>query len=208
MAYKENTGDNMIWNKLAERYDQLWVQKYSLHPTRVQVMKRLDSMIADSLIDIGCGTGQLLSQISQAHPHMNLTGIDKAEGMIRKCREKKIPGQFICGDINEMEKGTQRFDAAICCHSFPYYDNKPKIIDNIHEMLNESGKAIFIQASQNSLYDKIALWMVERTAEKAEYLSRDEFCKMFEKRFVIEESFTIRERWFMPSICGFVMRRI
>lgn len=198
----------MIWNKLADKYDHLWVQKYSLTPTREEVMKRLDGIKPGSLIDIGCGTGQLLRQISMAHPKIELTGIDKAQEMIGKCREKKIPGQFICGDIGEMEELTEKFDTAICCHSFPYYENKTVIVDKLHELLNENGRAIFVQASQNSLYDRIALWMVERTAEKAEYLSRDEFCRLFESRFVIEERFTIRERWFMPSICGFVMRKI
>jgi ubiquinone/menaquinone biosynthesis C-methylase UbiE len=198
----------MIWNKLADKYDHLWVQKYSLSPTREQVMKRLDGLKPDSLIDIGCGTGQMLSRISQFHPGIQLTGIDKAEEMIRKCRDKKIPGQFICGDIGEMEAPPQKYDAAICCHSFPYYENKSQVIEKVHGMLNKNGKAIFVQASQNSLYDKIALWLVERTAENADYLSRDEFCSLFENRFVIEERFTIRERWFMPSICGFVMRRI
>jgi trans-aconitate methyltransferase len=198
----------MIWNKLAEKYDNLWVQKYSLNPTREQVMRRLDGMMPGSLVDIGCGTGQLLNQISQFHPGIQLTGIEKAEEMIRKCREKKIPGRFICGDIAEIETPIHKFDAAICCHSFPYYENKSKVIEKLHGMLNESGKAIFVQASQNNLYDRIALWLVERTAEKAEYLSRDEFCNLFEHRFAIEERFTIRERWFMPSICGFVVRRI
>ena len=198
----------MIWNNLAEKYDHLWVQKYSLLPTREQVMRRLDGLLPGSLIDIGCGTGQLLRQIAQVYPGIDLTGIDKAQEMIRKCREKNIPGEFICGDIGELDQLTQKFDVAICCHYFPYYEDKSKIIDKVHGMLNESGRAIFVQASQNSLYDQIALWLVERTAEKAEYLSRDEFCRLFENRFVIEERFTIRERWFMPSICGFVMRRI
>jgi len=198
----------MIWNRLADKYDQLWVQKYSLCPTRDYVLRLLRDMRADSLIDIGCGTGQLLDQVSQKHPQIKLTGIDKSEEMVRKCREKKIPGRFICGDIAEADHGKETFDAIVCCHSFPYYENKPKIIEKVHGMLNESGKAIFIQASQNSLYDKVALWLVERTAEKAEYLSREEFCSLFESRFIIEERFTIRMKWFMPSICGFVMRRI
>lgn len=197
----------MIWNKLAEKYDRLWVQKYSLHPTREQVMRRLDGMMPDSLIDIGCGTGQLLCQIAQTHPGIDLTGIDKAEEMIQKCRDKKIPGQLICGDVGELDALAKKYDAAICCHSFPYYQNKTTIIDKVHGMLNENGRAIFIQASQNNLYDRIALWLVERTAEKAEYISKDEFCRLFETRFIIEERFTIRERWFMPSICGFVMRK-
>lgn len=198
----------MIWNKLAEKYDHLWVQKYSLTPTREHVMRRLGGMTPESLIDIGCGTGQLLHQISQEYPGIKLTGIDKAQEMISKCLEKNIPANLICGDIGELEAETDQFDLAICCHSFPYYKEKAKISEKIHEMLNENGMAVFVQASQNSLYDKIALWLVERTAEKAEYLSRDEFARLFENRFVIEERFTIREKWFMPSICGFVMRKI
>lgn len=198
----------MVWNKLAKKYDRLWVQKYSLNPTREQVMKRLDRVMPDKLIDIGCGTGQLLYQISKRHPGIELTGIDKAHEMIRACRDKKIPGRFICGDIGEMEATIGKFDMAVCCHSFPYYNNKSNIIETIHGMLNETGRAIFVQACQNTLYDQIALWLVERTAEKAEYLSKDEFCRLFEARFIIEERFTIHERWFMPSICGFVLRRI
>ncbi len=198
----------MIWNKLAEKYDHLWVQKYSLTPTREQVLRRLDGRMPGSLIDIGCGTGQLLSQISLLHPGALLTGIDKAQEMIRICRDKKIPANFICGDISQLETMTEKHDAAICCHSFPYYEHKSEVVKQVHEMLNDNGRAIFVQASQNSLYDKIALWLVERTAEKAEYLSIDEFTRLFESRFVIEERFTIRERWFMPSICGFVMRKI
>jgi trans-aconitate methyltransferase len=198
----------MIWNKLAEKYDHLWVQKYSLAPTRDHVMRRLEGMKPESLIDIGCGTGQLLHQISQLYPGIELTGIDKSQEMIRKCREKNITANFMCGDIGEMEADTDKFDLAICCHSFPYYKEKAKISNKVHEMLNENGMAVFVQASQNSLYDQIALWLVERTAEKAEYLSRDEFARLFENRFVIEERFTIREKWFMPSICGFVMRKL
>lgn len=198
----------MIWNKLADKYDHLWVQKYSLTPTRVEVMKRVEGMKPHRLIDIGCGTGQLLHEISVLYPEINLTGIDKAQEMIQKCQDKKIPGEFICGDIHGMGTTAEKYDLAICCHSFPYYKHKSEIVDKIHDMLNENGRAIFVQASQNSFYDQIALWLVERTAEKAEYLSRDEVCRLFENQFAIEERFTIREKWFMPSICGFVMRRI
>ncbi len=171
-------------------------------------MGRLDGMKPESLIDIGCGTGQLLQQISRLYPGIELTGIDKAQEMIQKCREKNIPANFICGDIDELKADADKFDLAICCHSFPYYKEKAKISEKVYEMLNQNGMAVFVQASQNSLYDQIALWLVERTAEKAEYLSRDEFTRLFENQFVIEERFTIRERWFMPSICGFVMRKI
>lgn len=198
----------MIWNRLAKKYDSLWVQKYSLKPTRDHVMGRLASMMPGRLVDIGCGTGQLLNQISKTYPQIELTGIDKAEEMIRQCRKKNVPGRLICADIGEMEPLAGKFDTAVCCHSFPYYKNKSKIIETVHGMLNETGRAIFVQASENTWYDKLALWVVERTAEEAEYLSVEDFCRLSANHFEIEERFTIRERWFMPSICGFVLKKI
>lgn len=198
----------MIWEKLAAKYDRLWVQKYSLEPTRQQVLKRIPSMGAGSLIDVGCGTGQLLMELSVRHPEVRLAGIDKAKGMIGRCRDKRIDAELFCCEMPARELTLSGYDAAVCCHSFPYYKDKPGALSQIHSLLREDGSAIFVQASSNSLYDRIALWLIEKTAEKAEYLSRREFAALVEDYFTITETFTIRERWFMPSICGFVMKKI
>lgn len=198
----------MVWEKLAQKYDGLWVQRYSLGPTRRQVLKRIAATGAASLIDLGCGTGQLLHELSVRHPEIRLTGIDKAAGMIEKCSEKQIPAELICHELPCDNLGTEQFDAAVCCHSFPYYRDKPGALSQIHGLLRSGGTAIFVQASRNNLYDRVALWLTEKTAEKAEYLSHGEFAALVEGRFTITERFTIRERWFMPSICGFVMKKI
>jgi len=49
--------------------------------------------------------------------------------------------------------------------------------------------------------------VVEKTAEKADYLSIVDFKKLFEKDFEILEDFKIKEKFFMPTIAGFVMRK-
>lgn len=198
----------MVWEKLAKKYDRLWVQRYSLGPTRQQVLARIAATDAGSLIDLGCGTGQLLQELSVRHPRMRLAGIDKASGMIGRCNEKQIPAEFFCRELPCDTLRLQGFDAAVCCHSFPYYRDKSGALAQIHGLLRHGGTAIFVHASRNNLYDRIALWFTEKTAEKAEYLSRKEFAALVEGRFTITERFTIREKWFMPSICGFVMKKI
>lgn len=198
----------MVWEKLAKKYDGLWVQEVSLGPTRRQVLRRIAALGAESLIDLGCGTGQLLHELSLRHPEIRLTGIDKTTGMIRRCSEKRIPAELLCRELPCEDLALEGFDAAVCCHSFPYYRDKPAALVQIHGLLRQNGTAIFVQASRNNLYDRIALWFTEKTAEKAEYLSRKEFAALVEGRFTIIERFTVRERWYMPSICGFVMKKI
>lgn len=198
----------MVWEKLASKYDRLWVQKYSLEPTRQQVLERISALGATSLVDVGCGTGQLLAELSARHPEVKLAGIDKAKEMIRKCRDKRIAAELYCHEIPSPGLPLAAFDAAVCCHSFPYYRDKHSALSQIHGLLRSEGSAIFVQASRNSFYDRIVLWFTEKTAEKAEYLSRREFATLVEDFFTITETFTIRERWFMPSICGFVLKKI
>lgn len=49
--------------------------------------------------------------------------------------------------------------------------------------------------------------VVEKTAEKADYLSKSNFKKLFESKFEIIEEFEIKEKFFMPTLAGFVMRK-
>ena len=209
MADKKN-----VWDKLANKYNRLWVQKYSLTPTRNRVKQILsDHFHADefTLLDLGCGTGQLLSELRENNPNCRLIGVDKSSEMIRQANRQKNNIEFSCLDADNddlLERfPAGSFNTVICCHSFPYYKNKATVLNTLYKLLNSGGIAVFVQASVNSVYDKIALRVVEATAEKAEYLSRKAFRLLVAEHFEITEEFTVREKFYMPSICGFVMRK-
>ncbi|WP_010246691.1 class I SAM-dependent DNA methyltransferase [Acetivibrio cellulolyticus] len=196
-----------IWDKLSKKYDSLWVQKYSLTPTRKKVLSILKRCKSDfSMLDVGCATGQLLSEVRNEFSRSKLFGIDKSEQMIELARSKNIDAKFDCVYAEEYDTKI-KFDVVTCCHSFPYYQEKELVLKKVASLLNENGMAIFIQGSINGIYDRIVMSIVEMTAEKANYLSKKEFINQAKEYFVIEESFLIKEKWFMPSICGFVLRR-
>lgn len=196
-----------IWDRLSKKYDSLWVQKYSLTPTRKKVISILKCCKSDfTMLDVGCATGQLLSEVRSEFPECKLFGIDKSEQMIELARSKNIDAQFDCVYAEEYDTKI-KFDVITCCHSFPYYQEKELVLKKLASLLKENGMAIFIHGSINSIYDKIVMSIVEMTAEKANYLSKKEFINLAKEYFVVEGSFLIKEKWFMPSLCGFVLRK-
>ncbi|HZH92830.1 MAG TPA: hypothetical protein VFD79_01900 [Tissierellaceae bacterium] len=67
-----------IWDFWAGRYDRLWVQKKSLKPTReyVRGIIREEWMEgARSLLDLGCGPGELISSLGEDLRDMDITGL-------------------------------------------------------------------------------------------------------------------------------------
>ena len=200
-----------VWDKLAGKYERLWVQKYSLGPTRDKVAAILAARGFRSLLDLGCGTGQTLEKISETFPEAELFGADKSEGMISAARAKNIRAEFIEFDIDERKLAAifpnKSFDAIICCHAFPYFGNQFEALRQVRDALADDGAAIFVHASVNSLYDELIMEIVETTAEPAEYLSRSEFRFATSLFFEVTQEFQIKERFYMPTISGFVLEK-
>ena len=67
-----------IWNFWANKYDRLWVQKYSLKPTRDCITQTLIDINNKNIkvLDLGCGPGQLISELTQKFTNIEITGID------------------------------------------------------------------------------------------------------------------------------------
>ncbi len=199
-----------IWDFWAERYERLWVQKYSLSPTRRRIVTRLKGIIADKnvkyrILDSGCGTGQLLRDIRDEFDGytLELKGIDYSAGMIAEAGRKSASIAYEVSGIEEYRGDGKSYDIIVCSHSFPYYKDKPAVIQKFSRLLAEGGCLIMAQASQNSLYDSIVMPFVKLTTSSASYPGVRAVVKMLEADFKGIETEHIKERFFMPSIYMF-----
>lgn len=115
-----------IWDFWAKGYESLWVQKYSLGPTHRVILQTLERYInreaALSVLDMGCGTGQLLREMKQEWPGAGIRylGVDPAPQMIEKAREKADGIEYQLDSIEHFPAASASFDLIICAHSFPY----------------------------------------------------------------------------------------
>ncbi|KPU44825.1 putative methyltransferase YcgJ [Oxobacter pfennigii] len=199
-----------IWDYWANKYDGLWVQKYSLTPTRKAVISTLSSVLDKGkkikLLDMGCGTGQLIREIKTKFKDYDIecTGVDISNRMIDICKNKDKTSSYITSSIENFEYNEGEFDIIICTHSFPYYQDKAKAIEKFHRLLKKNGYFILAQASVNSFYDSLAMFFVKLTTSKAAYPSIDEVLNLIRGKFKSIDIVSIKEKAFMPAICLFL----
>lgn len=203
-----------VWENLANKYNNLWVQKYSLGPTRREVLKIVVPLIKKNeklrILDIGCGTGQLVYELSKRNENVNYLGIDVAHNMINEAKKNNLKDKNIKFKAIGIEKFNtkDKFDIIICTHAFPYFPNKEEILKKMYKMCNKGANVIIVNSSTNSLKDLIINFFLKATTSKAKYLSIDEMKKLFNKvKFNVKDIRIIRERKYMPTIALFHIER-
>lgn len=199
------------WEKLARKYNRLWVQKYSLGPTRREVLKlllpRLQANSTLKLFEAGCGTGQLISEISARYPQAEYLGIDAARNMIRIAK-KNVKGQKIRFRTCPVEefRSTEKYDIILCTHAFPYFPEKEAALRKFARLCSPGAAVIIVNSSTNSLKDLIINFFLKATTSRARYLSIKEMKALFRKTgFDLKKVKIIRERFYMPTIALFYL---
>lgn len=203
-----------VWENLAHKYNNLWVQKYSLGPTRREVLKIVLPLLKENnklrILDIGCGTGQLIKEISNEYEDVNYLGIDVAENMIKEAKNNNLKNKNIKFKTCPIEKFNtkDKFDIIICTHAFPYFPNKEEVLKKIYKLSNKNANIVIVNSSTNSLKDLIINFFLKATTSKAKYLSIEEMKKLFNiAKLKVNDIRIIRERKYMPTIALFHLER-
>ncbi len=77
----------------------------------------LGNLEGRSLLDFGCGKGDLLGFLRRHGARCAYTGVDVNEGLIALARRKHPGAEFLCRDLEEEPIG-RRFDVVVACGVF------------------------------------------------------------------------------------------
>ncbi len=199
-----------IWNFWADKYDKLWVQKYSLKPTRAYISEALDDINYKNIkiLDLGCGTGELISELMQKFSNAEVTGIDFSEKMLEISNKRNPSAKHIKMDTAELSKLEGKYDLVVCTHSLPYYKEPKNVFKELHRVLKRDGRILVGFASGDSFYDKFILSFVKLTTGKANYPSDKNFRLLIHPYYEIENFKIIKEKSFMPRIAVYTLKKV
>lgn len=106
--------------------------------------KRIGTMIpeqTEKLLDLGCGTGLELDEISAARPSLQITGIDLSPDMLAVLAKKHPQVRLIQADYFSYDFGASVYDMAVSFESLHHFkqDKKLGLYKRIYEALKEGG---------------------------------------------------------------------
>jgi ubiquinone/menaquinone biosynthesis C-methylase UbiE len=93
-------------------------------------------------LDIGCGTGNYLAQLSQMG--LAFFGIDPSEIMLQKAANKNCSATLICAKAEAIPLPDGFFDGAIALFTFHHWNDKAGGLKELHRVLKPGSKLVFL----------------------------------------------------------------
>jgi len=130
------------FDKQAERYDSSYYGRHGREVHR-RILDAMASFDFNSVLDVGCGTGSFLWELSKAKPGVNLFGLDISEKMLA-IAEKRLGGKadLRAGDSEHLPWDKGSFDVITCTDSFHHYPDPRAVLLEFRRVLRREGKVV------------------------------------------------------------------
>ena len=113
----------------------------------------LDLDVGDSLLDVGCGAGDLTVALAEHYPRAQMIGIDASPSQIEQARRHGHPGiRFEKRRVQDLQ-WQERFSAVVsiaCLHWIPIKEH-PLVLERLYRALAPGGKLIASFAAETNI---------------------------------------------------------
>lgn len=177
-------GTKIFFDNLSTIYDARYIKKYFKN-NHIWIFKNINNLDGMNILDIGCGTGELVIEIKKLYPKSKVIGVDIAKGMIEKAQEKakKIDCiDFLIGDVHKLDFEKNMFDFVFNTISFHHYQEPAKALNEMKRVLKPGGKLYILDSIKDPRLISFMPWYWDYTDSKICY-SRHLFSKEFHKFF-------------------------
>jgi SAM-dependent methyltransferase len=132
---KEMADESMVRN-LAAQAEAIWPQEkpiFARHP------------IADAaVLDVGCGTGEIVARLADVFPQATFMGIDVEEAhLVRaraRCADFGFRVRFESGDAMALPYADASYDLVICRHLLQAVPDAARVLSEIKRVLKPGGR--------------------------------------------------------------------
>jgi ubiquinone/menaquinone biosynthesis C-methylase UbiE len=177
-VYKEQSKDR--YNKQAEKYDSGDKGKHA-RELYEDVLNKLDQFSFNKLLDVGCGTGNLLSLVSSKY-NTEIAGVDLSQKMLEIAHNKLGDNADLReGDSENLPFDDEIFNMIICTDSFHHYPHPETVLTEIRRVLKPNGNILIADpwaATLVRLYLNISM-RFNREGDVKIY-SESEICKLLD----------------------------
>ena len=128
------------WNKMASLY-QVKFMDLDLYNKSYDLICKSITKINASILEIGCGPGNITRYLLSQRPDYNILGIDIAPNMIALAQKNNPTAKFKVMDCRQIGELDTLFDGIVGGFCLPYlsYPNCVQLIEESHKLLSDNG---------------------------------------------------------------------
>jgi len=175
-AYKEKSRES--FDRQAAQYD---VSSDGEHARAIypHVLERLNHLPCHSVLDVGCGTGEILSKIA-AREGLTLAGIDLSPQMIGVAQQKLgKQADLRVGEAEKLPWPDNSFDVVLCLDSFHHYPHPRKVLAEMTRVAKSAGRLILGDLWQPTPLRQLMNWLMPLTrGGDVRVYSKKEICDL------------------------------
>jgi ubiquinone/menaquinone biosynthesis C-methylase UbiE len=143
--------------RLAPRYERRW--SFYVGATSRETLARLKLNPADSVLDVGCGTGALLDQLSGSYPRARLAGIDPSPDMLAIARHRLPTGiELKQGWAESIPYPDGAVDVVVSCNVLHYIREPLVALRDMLRVVRPGGTLVITDWSDDYLACRICDW--------------------------------------------------
>ena len=137
-----------IFNLWAPYYDCLLTTVFyqAIHQRLLEYVKLQENA---SILDLGCGTGRLMSRLAAEFPTMRGIGLDLSPKMLNEARGRNQHRKrliFVSGKAESLSFADEQFDAVFCTISFLHYPHPQQVFQEVSRVLVPGGRFYLVDA--------------------------------------------------------------
>ena len=128
------------WDKVASLYQDKFMNLDIYNETYDFVCNAITNYKA-TLLEIGCGPGNITKYLLDKRSDFNIFGIDIAPNMIELAKKNNPTANFNVMDIRQIDELKSTFDGVICGFCLPYLsqNDSTKLISDAYNLLSDHG---------------------------------------------------------------------
>ncbi len=150
MKPEHNIDGIEFFNRWSRTYDRGPEQFFIdiIHCRALELVGRVENGRApETILDIGCGTGRLLSRAGLRWPPAHLVGVDASPGMLEMARRRLPIAAFFTGYAERLPLPGASADVALSTISFHHWEDQAAGVAEIARVLRPGGVFCLADAS-------------------------------------------------------------
>ncbi|WP_113930955.1 class I SAM-dependent methyltransferase [Bacillus sp. P14.5] len=102
----------------------------------------------DRILDLGCGAGDAIARLLQAHNHIHVTGLDRSPTIVRSALLRNRPdvqagrAEIVQGDLGTLPFPDAQFDRVFSIHTLYFWEDVPAVLTEIERILAPGGSFV------------------------------------------------------------------